>query len=219
MAVDDVYRCKMIGEGREGEWCMTWHYKEATPAEFGLSTTQIALAAATTLTPVIRAALAASHQVSRFVVSKLGVPRVPATTFSLSSTNRVGLRGAKAHAASSPVVIQFLQVQFDSKRNGQVWLSGIPIDGTVAGTLLALYSDTEIKNVRDNLIVDLEEQPSGAGLWKLVVLSPLFLVQNPGDFSGAAAPVVGASHDPRLGMMRSRGFGGRRRKKKEEVEV
>jgi hypothetical protein len=219
MAVNDVYRAKMIGEGREGEWNMTLHYKELTPAENGLSTDVIALSLATSLTPVIRAALAASHQVSRWVVTKLGLPRVPASAFSLSSTNRVGLRGANAHAASSPIVIQLLQTLFDQKRNGQVWLSGVPIDGTVAGTLLNTYNDGVVKDVRDNLIVELEEQPSGEGLWALVVLSRLFLINNPGNYSGAAAPVTGSTNDVRLGMMRSRGFGGRRRTKKVEEEV
>jgi hypothetical protein len=216
MAVNDVYRAKMIGEGREGEWQMTLHYKELTPAENGLATDVLALSLATSLTPVIRAALASSHQVSRWVVSKLGFPRAPASAFSLTSTNRVGLRGAKAHAASSPLVIQMQQEVFDAKSNGQVWLSGVPIDGTVSGTLLGTYNDGVVKDILDNLLVEVEEQPSGEGLWALVVLSQKYLDANPGDYNGATAPVLSLTNDPRLGMMRSRQFGGRKRVPKPE---
>ena len=160
---------------------------------------------------MIRAALAASHQVSRWVVTKLGFPRVPAAAFSLTGSNRVGLRGSNAHAASSPLVIQLQQEVFDPKSNGQIWLSGIPIDGTVAGTLLQTYNDTVVKDILDNLLVELEEQPSGEGLWSLVVLSQKYLDANPGEYLEAAAPCVSLTNDPRLGMMRSRQFGGRKR--------
>jgi hypothetical protein len=121
------------------------------------------------------------------------------------------LLNVKAHAANSPIVFRLLQSLFSPKSNGQVWMSGVPVDQTVGGTLLGAYSDGVVKDIRDNLIVDMEEQPSGAGLWRIVVLSQLFLETDPTNFAGASAPVEAASHDVNLGMMRSRQFGGRRR--------
>jgi hypothetical protein len=120
--------------------------------------------------------------------------------------------------ANSPIVFQLLQVLFSPKSNGQVWMSGVPADKTVGGTLLGTYSDGVVKDIRDNLIVNVEEQPSGDGLWRLVVLSRKFLETDPTNFVDASAAVVGATHDVNLGMMRSRGFGGRRRLPKKEEE-
>lgn len=211
MAVEDVYRVRMIAEGREGEWNMTFHYQELTEAENGLGTEALASACAISLTPVLVAAMSSSNQVSRWTCDKLGPPKVPGSTFSLLAASRVGLLSDKAMPANSPIVFQLLQTLFTPKSNGQVWMSGVPADKTVGGTMLAAYSDGVVKDIRDNLIVNVEEQPSGDGLWRLVVLSRLFLETDPTNFPGAAAVVVGATHDVNLGMMRSRGFGGRRR--------
>lgn len=218
MAVDDVYSCKIIGEGREGEWTMNLHYREITPPSESYPTEALATSLTLLFTPVIRAALSASHQVSRFEVHKVSGVKQVASKFSLSITNRVGMRGASAVPANSPVILNLVQEKFPSKHNGVVWMSGVPVDGVLGSNLTALYADTEIKAITDLLVLDVDEQPSGDGIWRLIVLSRKWLVLNPGDYVGASADVVEAAHDVTLGMQRGRGFGGRRRIKPEPVE-
>jgi hypothetical protein len=216
MAVGDVYRAKVTAEGREGEWSMTFHYQELTSGSLSISTKALSQGLAEHLTPTLRACLSSEHEVSRYQVDKLGGTVVPNATFSLPPATRIGTQVGAALPASSPVVLKLLQSFFPAKSNGQVWMSGVPADAALGSVLIGAYSGGVLSVFLMQLAQNVPEPSAGEGLWRLVVLSRKFLEENPEDFEGASAVVEATGFDPRLGRMRSRGFGGRRRKKKEE---
>lgn len=211
MAVGDVYRVKCTAEGREGEWCMTWHYQTLTEPSLNLSTKQLAESVAEHLTPTLVALLSSEHQVSRFQADKLSGTRLPNATFSLIPANRVGAQLGAALPAASAVQGKILQSLFPAGSNGHFWISGIPADKVVGSVLDGTYAVTEISNFIIQLFANVEEVSAGDGLWRLGVLSRKFLAANPGDYEGAFADAVVTGFDTRLGRMRSRRFGGRRR--------
>lgn len=212
MAVADLYRVKIKGEGREGEWQMNLHYQELTEPTSAPGPDALAEGAAEHFTGVIRAALSSTHQVSRFVVDKISGTKQPSANFSLVEASRVGTQTPLALPASSPVRFILLQVVFDQASNGQVFMSGVPADQVLGNVCLAAYTTGVIAAIQGDLLAEVEED-SGDGLWRLVVFSRKFLLENPGDFEGATADVTAIGFDPRVGTMRSRRFGGRRRKK------
>jgi hypothetical protein len=91
-------------------------------------------------------------------------------------------------------------------------MSGVAADDTLGNVALAGYTSSVIQTFAGDLLANVEEQ-SGDGLWALMILSTKFLNENPGDYEGASADVIQVGFDPRVGMMRSRRYGGRRRKK------
>ncbi len=210
MAVADVYRVRVKGEGREGEWQMNFHYRELTVPTMAPGPDALAEGVNDHLTAELRACISSSHQVSRWDVDKLSVVREPAASFSAVAASRVGLRSAVALPASKPLRFLLLQSAFSSASNGQVFMSGVAADDTLGNVALAAYTSSVIQTFADTLITDVEES-SGDGLWGLIVLSRKFLAANPGDYEGASADVVQIGFDPRVGTMRSRRFGGRRR--------
>jgi hypothetical protein len=214
MAVADVYRVKATCEGREGEWCMTWHYRELTPPSLNHATKQLAEGVADHLTPSLRAMLSLDHQVSRFKVDKLSGTKVPNSTFSLIAANRVGQMLGAALPAAAAIQGKVLQTAFSPKSNGHFWISGIPQDKVDGSVLDATYAITEVSNFLIELIANVPEPSAGDGLWGLIVLSRNWLKDNPGDYEGASADATLTGFDTRLGRMRSRRFGGRRRTKK-----
>jgi hypothetical protein len=212
MAVADVYRVKIKGEGREGEWQMNLHYRELTEPTAAPGPDALALGAAEHLTGSIRACLSISHQVSRFDVDKLYDDKQPAASHSLLEANRVGLRTLLALPASKPIRLLLLQAVFPSASNGQVFMSGVPAVDVVGNVATSAYLTSVIADLTGDLLANVEED-SGDGLWGLIVLSRKFLIENPGDYEGASADVIQVGVEPRVGTMRSRRFGGRRRKK------
>lgn len=93
MAVSDVFRVKMTGEGREGEWCMTFHYQTLTQPSLGIGTERLALSVSAILTPLLRACLSSSHAVARWSADKLSGTTVPGATHSEVPASRVGQLG------------------------------------------------------------------------------------------------------------------------------
>lgn len=217
MAVDDVYRVKATLEGIEGEWSITWHYQELTPSSIGISTKQLAESVAEHLTPELVALLSNEHQVSRFTVDKLSGTRFPNSTFSLVDSARRGAQIGPALPASSAIQFKLGQTFFPSTSNGQFWLSGVPRVQATGSVLVALYANGVVSDFAVKLFANVPEVSAGDGLWRIVVLSRKHLDANPGDYVGAAADVTLVGFDTRLGRMRSRGFGGRRKKKTIEV--
>lgn len=213
MAVADVYRVKMIGEGREGEWQITLHYQELTEPSLDPGPTALAIGVAEHLTGVVRACLASSHQVSRWRVDKLSGTKAPAASHSLVEASRVGTNSALSLPASVAMRFQLFQLFFDQASNGGFHLSGIPADQVLGNVALAAYTTGVIAAFAGDLLAEVEEDSGGDGLWRLVVLSRKFLIENPGDYAGASADVVSIGFDARTGTMRSRRFGGRRRTK------
>ena len=213
MAVADVFRVKMSGEGREGEWCMTFHYQELTPANGGISTKQLSEGVADHLTEELRACLSNEHQVARWKVDKLSGTKTPNATFSLVEASRVGLQAGAALPAHRPAVVKLFQVLFPPKSDGQVWMSGIPGVQVNGSVMISAYLLGPMAAFLAKLNTNVPEPSAGEGLWRIVVLSRKFLLANPGDFAGAAADVASTGVDSRLGRMESRRFGGKRRKK------
>lgn len=211
MAVDDVFRTKCSVEGREGEWHMTWHHQELTPASLGIATAQLAEGLSDHISATLRACLSKDHQISRFQVDKLSGTKTPNSTFSPIEANRVGLELGEALPASSAVHCTIGQTLFDPASNGKFHLSGVPADQVTGSVLDAAYQLTPISNFLIQIHANVPEPSAGDGLWRLGVLSRKFLLANPGDYVGAFADAVTIGFSPRLGRMRSRGFGGRRR--------
>jgi hypothetical protein len=218
MAVADVYRVKCTCEGREGEWHMTWHYQTLTEASLNIGTKQLSESVAEHLTPTLRAMLSSQHQVSRFTADKLSGTRHPNATFSLSAANRVGTQAGAALPAGQAIPGKLLQSVFPPGSNGHFHISGIPGDKVVGSVVDATYGITEVANFLIQLRANVEEVSSGDGLWRIGVLSRKYLLANPGDYEGAFADVELTGWDVRIGRMRSRRFGGRRRTKK-PIEV
>lgn len=213
MAVSDVYRVKCVFETREGEGSLNFHYQELTLASLALGTVALAEGLSDALTPALRACMATSAFVSRWVVDKLSGTTEPGSTFSEASGSRVGTFAPVAIPANSAILINLGQELFSSKSNGKVWLSGIPTTGTHGAVLDLTYRSGVLTTFRDALLANVAEVSAGDGLWRLVVLSRKFLLANPGDYAGASADVLSVTEDPRIATMRSRTFGGRRRKK------
>lgn len=218
MAVDDVFRVRMIGETREGEWSMNFHYQELTAASLAISTEALAEGLSAVLTPTLRACLATTASVARYVVDKLTGTRQPGSTFSEVSGSREGTFGPSALPANSAVLIKLGQALFPASSNGKNWISGIPTTGVIGAVLDPAYKNGVVAAYTAALLANVAEVSAGDGLWRLVVVSQKFLDANPGDYVGAAADVLSIQPDPRIAMMRSRTFGGRRRKKAIEVE-
>lgn len=212
MAVADVYRVKVKGEGREGEWQMNFHYRELTVPTADPGPDALALGVAEHLTGSLRACVSSSNQISRWDVDKLSGTKEPAASHALVAASRVGLRSAVALPASKPLRFLLLQAVFPSASNGQVFMSGVAADDTLGNVALAGYTSGPVQTFAGDLLANVEED-SGDGLWGLIVLSRKFLIENPGDYEGASADVIQVGFDPRVGMMRSRRFGGRRRTK------
>ena len=212
MAVADVYRVRVKGEGREGEWQMNFHYRELTVPTAAPGPDALALGVAEHLTLSLRACISSSHQVSRWDVDKLSGVKEPAASSSLIAASRVGTRSAVALPASKPLRFLLLQAVFPSASNGQVFMSGVAADDTLGNVALAGYTSSVVQTFAGDLLANVEED-SGDGLWGLIVLSRKFLIENPGDYAGASADVIQVGFDPRVGTMRSRRFGGRRRTK------
>jgi len=212
MAVDDIYRLKVTGEGREGEWCMTFHMQTLTDASLGLDSHRLAHAAATVWTPLFVACMSSAHSIARFKTDKIHGAVSPSAQHSLIPASRVGTLGALALPANSTMVIKIGQTLFDANRNGQVWMSGLNQDSVLGSVLTSAFRTGVVQTMLDGILANLPEQSAGAGLWRLVVLSRKHIKDNPGDILGAAADAVTTSVDARVGMMRSRSFGGRRRK-------
>ena len=211
MAVDDVFRVRMIGETREGEFSLNMHYQELTAASLAISSEALAEALSDQLTPEVIACMATSASVSRWVVDKLSGTRHPGSTFSEVAASRVGTFGPNALPANTAIKFNFGQILFAAKSNGRVWLSGIPTTGVLGSVVTAAYRDGVIASLAAALLTNITEVSAGDGLWRLVVVSQKWLDANPGDYVGAAADVVTVQADPRVAMMRSRTFGGRRR--------
>lgn len=211
MAVADVFRCKMVGETREGEFSMNFHWQELTSASLAISTTALAEALSAALTPIIRAAIASTAIVNRWTADKLSGTKVPASSFSEASGSRVGTLGADALPANSPLKFNLGQALFSAKSNGRVWLSGIPTAQMLGSVIIPGYASGAVAAVSAALLADIAEVSAGDGLWRLVVLSRKFLLANPGDYAGAAADVLSVQADPRIAMMKSRTFGGKRK--------
>jgi len=211
MAVDDIFRVRVTAEGREGEWLMTFHYQELTPSNLGIATKQLSESVAEHLTPELRACISSEHEVSRFQADKLSGTKIPNSTFSLIAASRPGTQLGAALPAHRPAVLKLFQSFFPQKSNGQVWMSGVPSNQVLGSVILDAYFTGVLGTFLLKLAANVPEVSAGEGLWRLVVLSRKHLIANPGDFVGAAAVVDATGADPRLGRMRSRRFGGRRR--------
>ncbi len=217
MAVGDLLRCQIIAEGRESEWSMTFHYQELTPANQGLVTKQLSEGLAEHITPTLRACLSNEHQVSRVKVDKVSGTPSPNNTFSLPIALRVGTQAGGALPSNSPVSLSLFQSVFGQASNGRFWMSGVPSNQVLGSVLLDAYALGVLSAFLNQLAVNVSEVSGGEGLWRIGVFSRKFLAENPGDFEGAFAALVATGFDPRIGRMRSRRFGGRRRTPKPPV--
>jgi hypothetical protein len=191
---------------------MNFHYRELTVPTQDPGPDALALGVAEHLTNAVRACISSSHQISRWDVDKVSGAKEPAASHSLIEASRVGLRTLLALPASKPIRLLLLQSVFSPASNGQVFLSGIPAVDVVGNVATSAYISGPIQSLTGDLLANVEED-SGDGLWGLIVLSRKFLIENPGDYEGASADVIQVGVDPRVGMMRSRRFGGRRRTK------
>ncbi len=217
MAVEDIYRMQVIGEGREGEWSMTFHMQTLTEPTLGLDTDRLAVSASVKWTPLFTACMSADHQISRFKVDKIHDERSPGSFHSEVPAVREGDNAGVALPANTTMVIKIGQILFPPKHNGQVWMSGLTHLSVLGSVLTVAFRDGVVQTMLDGILENLDEDSAGDGLWRLVVLSRKHLVLNPGDFVGAAADAITTSVDARVGMMRSRSFGGRRKAKVIEV--
>lgn len=211
MAVADVSRVKIIAEGREGEWCITLHYQELTPPTLGLPTKQLAESFAEHITPTLRDCLSFQHEVSRVQVDNLSGVTVPNSTFSLVPASRVGTQLGKSLPAAAAMHIRLFQTLLPATSNGGFHVSGIPADEATGSVLKALFHTTQVAAFITQLLANVNEVSAGDGLWRIGVLSRKVLDAEPGNYEDAFAPVTVIGADTRLGRMRSRRFGGRRR--------